>query len=62
MLNYAGLAEVLGIGLRTAKRWAAEGVLPAPDLRVGRVVRWHPHTIRLWIERNRKGVANAIGG
>jgi len=61
MLDYAGLAGVLGVGLRTCKRWVAKGTLPAPDLRVGRIVRWHPHTIRLWIKRNRRGVANAVG-
>ena len=58
MLNYTGLAKLLGIGVRTAKRWVSEGVLPAPDLRLRGVVRWHPSTIRAWIERNRSGVAN----
>jgi predicted DNA-binding transcriptional regulator AlpA len=59
MLDYAGLAGFLNLGLRTVKRWVAEGTLPAPDLRRGRVVRWYPGTIRLWVERNRKGVVGS---
>ena len=54
MLGYAGLAEYLGIGIRTAKRWVAEGILPRPDLRMRGVVRWRRETIEAWLVRQKR--------
>lgn len=54
MLGYRELADYLGIGVRTCKRWVAEGEIPAPDLRLRGVVRWHPDTIDRWLVRHRR--------
>jgi predicted site-specific integrase-resolvase len=52
--QYADWAAFLGIGLRTAKRWVAEGVLPRPDFRQRGVVRWWPETVERWQTRQRR--------
>lgn len=54
MLTIEGVAAFLSIGERTAWRWVRAGVLPRPDLRRGRVVRWFPETIRRWVARQRR--------
>lgn len=54
MLTYAELAAFLRIGLRTCKRWVGNGTLPAPDLRIGGVVRWHRDTVERWLIRQRR--------
>ena len=51
MMGYRSIAAFLGIGLRTAKRWVAEGVLPPPDLRLRGIVRWRPETVQTWLCR-----------
>jgi len=51
MLTYRELSDYLGIGLRTCKRWVSEGTLPSPDLRIGRVVRWHRDPVERWLVR-----------
>ena len=54
LLSYADVATFVGISLRTCKRWVAEGVLPAPDLRIRGIVRWRPSTIERWVDRQGK--------
>jgi predicted DNA-binding transcriptional regulator AlpA len=51
------LAAALAISRRTAERMLSAGKLPRPDLRIGRMPRWRPETIRQWIDdQSRKGV------
>ncbi|MDM8005327.1 MAG: helix-turn-helix domain-containing protein [Phycisphaerae bacterium] len=52
--GYKDFADFLGIGVRTAKRWVATGVLPRPDFRRHGVVRWFPETIERWKARQRR--------
>jgi predicted DNA-binding transcriptional regulator AlpA len=50
LLSLDGLARALTISRRTAERLLSAGRLPRPDLRLGRMPRWRPETIRRWIE------------
>ena len=43
------VAKVVGISLRTARRWDVEGRLPKP-IRIGSVVRWNISELEKWIE------------
>ena len=49
MVNLAGIAGVLGVSKRTVERWRAAGVLPQPDLTIGRVKRWKLSTLWEWM-------------
>jgi hypothetical protein len=56
------LADFLETSVRTLDRAAALGLLPAPDLVLGRSPRWSPTTIERWLRNRprlpgRKGVA-----
>jgi predicted DNA-binding transcriptional regulator AlpA len=51
LLSVADLALVLNASRRAVERMRAAGKLPRPDLRVGKLPRWKPETIREWIER-----------
>lgn len=44
-VDKATLARELSIGETTADEWIADGTLPAPHIRKGRVHRWHWATI-----------------
>jgi hypothetical protein len=44
------LAHYLGLSIRSLDRAAAMGLLPAPDLVVGRSPRWSPETITRWLK------------
>jgi len=44
------LARFLGISVRTLDRANAMGLLPCPDLTVGRSPRWSPQTIQRWLK------------
>lgn len=50
LLSIDDLARVLNCGRRTAERLLSAGKLPRPDLRIGRMPRWRPESIRRWIE------------
>jgi predicted DNA-binding transcriptional regulator AlpA len=52
MMNYADVARLLRLSVRTVKRMTAEGVIPSPDLRLSRVVRWRPATIQRWLDEH----------
>ena len=44
------LARFLGLSVRSLDRANAAGLLPAPDLVVGRSPRWSPETVRKWLK------------
>jgi len=50
----AELARYLGISTRTLDRANAMGLLPKPDLVVGRSPRWSPDTIKRWLRARPK--------
>ncbi len=43
------LARYLGLSVRSLDRANALGLLPCPDLIVGRSPRWSPQTIERWL-------------
>ena len=45
-----GFAKFLGLSVRSLDRANAMGLLPAPDLVVGRSPRWSPQTIERWLK------------
>jgi len=47
--NKAQLAERLNISLRSLSRAIAAGVVPDPDLLIGRSPRWTGRTIEAWL-------------
>jgi hypothetical protein len=51
LLTLDDLLRVLVCDQRTIRRLRAAGKFPPPDLRVGRLPRWKPETVRRWIER-----------
>jgi predicted DNA-binding transcriptional regulator AlpA len=48
------LAAYLGVSTRTLDRAAAMGLLPRPDLQVGRSPRWSPETVTKWLRTRPK--------
>ena len=50
----AELARYLGVSIRTLDRAGAEGLLPRPDLVIGRSSRWSPETIKRWLRARPK--------
>jgi hypothetical protein len=60
-MDKRGLARFLGLSVRSLDRANALGLLPAPDLVVGRSPRWSTETISKWLRTRprlpgRKGV------
>ena len=60
-LDKRGLARFLKVSIRSLDRANALGLLPCPDLVVGRSPRWSPDTISRWLRTRprlpgRKGV------
>jgi len=53
-LGKSELARYLGLSVRTLDRANAMGLLPRPDLTVGRSPRWAPETIRKWLRARPK--------
>jgi predicted DNA-binding transcriptional regulator AlpA len=53
-LDKNGLAQYLGISVRSLDRATAMGLLPQPDLVVGRSPRWAPDTIKRWLRARPK--------
>ncbi len=49
-LDKSGLAQYLGVSVRSLDRANAAGLLPRPDLVVGRSPRWSPETIKRWLK------------
>lgn len=49
MLTMGDIAEHVGVTKRAIQAWRADGVLPAPDFCLGRVVRWRRATIEQWL-------------
>lgn len=54
MLSIEDLARVLSISRRSAERYLSAGKLPRPDLRIGKMPRWRPETVRGWIDQQAK--------
>jgi hypothetical protein len=48
-LTKRGLAQYLGVSVRSLDRGCAMKLLPTPDLVVGRSPRWAPETIAKWL-------------
>ena len=51
MLGIDDLAALLSCSRRLVERMRSAGKVPPPDLHVGRMPRWKPATIRVWMER-----------
>jgi hypothetical protein len=60
-LGKQGFARFLGISVRSLDRANAVGLLPEPDLRVGRSPRWSPETVTRWL-RTRPYLPGRKGG
>lgn len=56
-LGAGDIHPLIGIGTRTFWRWVETGVFPRADLKVGKVVRWKPSTVRRWL--NAQGAGGA---
>ena len=50
LLRRDAVVTTLGISPRTFERLLAAGILPGPDLRIGRLTLWRPSTVAAWIE------------
>jgi len=55
------LARYLGLSVRSLDRANAVGLLPCPDLVVGRSPRWSPDTVQRWL-RTRPRLPGRKGG
>ena len=53
-LDKRGLGRFLGVSVRTLDRAIAAGLLPRPDLVIGRSPRWSPETINRWLKARPK--------
>ena len=53
-LGKTELARYLGVSVRSLDRANAAGLLPHPDLVVGRSPRWSPDTINRWLKARPK--------
>jgi predicted DNA-binding transcriptional regulator AlpA len=54
LLSLDDFAGIVRASRRTVERLRAAGELPKPDLHVGKMPRWRPETIRLWLARQTK--------
>lgn len=50
LLDINELAEVLGIPVRTIRKWRYEGKGPA-CIKIGKYIRWHPNEVDRWLAR-----------
>jgi hypothetical protein len=62
MLDKARLAAYLGLSYRSLDRCLAVGVLPAPDLTIGRSPRWLATTIEKWLKSRPRLPGRGRGG
>jgi predicted DNA-binding transcriptional regulator AlpA len=51
LLGIKDLAAILNCSRRVIERLRSAGKLPPPDLKIGRMPRWQPETVRRWIEQ-----------
>ena len=51
LLGLEDVARILNASRRSVERLISSGRFPRPDLRIGRMPRWKPETIRGWIEK-----------
>lgn len=51
LLTLADVADALAVSRRVVERLKASGKLPPPDVRIGKLPRWKPATIRRWIDQ-----------
>jgi excisionase family DNA binding protein len=49
LLTVKEVAEIIGAGVPTVKRWYANGKFPQPRKRLGRFTRWHIDDVEAWI-------------
>jgi predicted DNA-binding transcriptional regulator AlpA len=57
LLTLDGVAGTLAISRRSMERLLSSGGFPPADMRIGRMPRWRPITLRRWIEeQSREGV------
>src|SRR5262245_6296558 len=50
MLGIDDLATLLSCSRRLVERMRSAGKVPKPDIKIGKMPRWKPETIRRWIE------------
>ncbi len=53
LLTARDVADVLGVDVRTVRRWREAGKLPAPLTLGDSVLRWHPEDVDAWLEELR---------
>lgn len=53
-LDYAGLADELGVKVKTVRMWGGRGHLPAPDAVAGGSPMWNHSTLAPFIKRYRE--------
>lgn len=49
MIDKKGVAEMLGVGVRTIDRWMKDRKIPYSDL--NGIIRFDPEKIRMWLSR-----------
>jgi len=52
LLPVSRVCEILAVSDRSLRRWVHLGLLPPPDVRIGRNLRWRESTIRKICEGN----------
>ncbi len=52
-LSATEISKLFGIGIRTFRRWTADGTFPTPDIRVGKIQRWSKETLQNWIDEQK---------
>ncbi len=57
LLSVRKVCEVLSTTDRSLRRWVILGIVPPPDVRLGRNLRWRESTIRKLIDAGGNGVA-----
>lgn len=50
LLGIDDLAALLSCSRRLVERMRSSGKVPIPDIKIGKMPRWKPETIRRWIE------------
>jgi len=50
LVTIDGWTQILNVSRRSFERMRSAGLIPPPDVRVGRLPRWRPETVRRWIE------------
>jgi hypothetical protein len=50
LVTVAALRRLTGWHVVTLRRWVAEGRIPAPDYRSGRLFLWYARSLKHWLE------------